>query len=400
MNKLLLLICALFTALSFGQTLTGTALDKTTNKPLERATIVTADGRRSTVTNAQGKFALSYPQGTTKIIISHLGYASLTIKPGSATANATYYLEPKAYTVEEVVVPATPIYDVIERIRLNSVKHLQTPLVLNTYYREFITINDTCRKFSDALIDYNIAPNNKATRVSTTISVKQSRAAEIHANVKEGMLRGMGPDTRDMMEYACNFDYLKKFFPNKKEYKKYKFSFEERADANANVLTAIVFRPKEDVHEYLFEGEIVYNQETELILNVDIRPAPSHTQYLRTKNLLIARYTISDLIVKSTFAEINGMYMPAYLYIYGVVHTWNKNYDNAYKFTSDVIVTGSTEDLSTFNGRYRHRSLYEAGTNYSEKFWLNNNAVLLTPEEESIIESLEKNNILENNNKQ
>ncbi|KOS04926.1 hypothetical protein AM493_01900 [Flavobacterium akiainvivens] len=400
MNKLLLLAFILFSALSFGQTLTGTALDNTTRKPLDRATITTADGKRTTVTNSQGKFAFSYPQGTKKVIIKHLGYTILTVDVNSASPNATYYLEPESYSLDEVVVPSIPIYEVIERIRANSVKHLQAPLVLNTYYREFININDTCRKFSDALLDYKTAHNKKATKLNSKIAIKQSRAAEIHTNVKRGLLYSTGIDTRGMIKHACNFYFIDDYFPNRKEYGKYKFTFEERTDGNGKPLTAIVFRPREEVHEYLYEGEIVYNPETELILNTEVHPAQTHTQYLRSRFKIGGHYTISDMNEKTIFTEINGTYMPAYSYIYGIVHTWGWGFDNTYKFTSDVIVTGSAEDLTTFYGTYTHRQLYDAGTNYTEKFWLNNNAMVLTAEEEAIIESLEKNNILENNNKQ
>ncbi len=57
-----------------------------------------------------------------------------------------------------------------------------------------------------------------------------------------------------------------------------------------------------------------------------------------------------------------------------------------------MVVTNATPDVAGFDNakKFKYRSLYYSGTNYTDSFWLGNNAMVLTPEEEEIIKQLEK----------
>lgn len=115
---------------------------------------------------------------------------------------------------------------------------------------------------------------------------------------------------------------------------------------------------------------------------------------LRYSNILIAKFGIEDMIIKSSFNFVDNQYLPAYYYIYGDLHIWNRNYDKTYRFTSDIIVTNVNENISAFDDakKYKKRSLYENSNNYTDKFWQINNSIVLTTKEEEIIKSLENNN--------
>lgn len=370
----------------------GVIKDISTNETIERASIYTADFKLHTISNRDGVFKLYYPEGNKSFIINYLGYKDLKVEVNSLPEDGVYYLEPKNFELEEIVLNNTPINELIESLVESSIKRLEAPIILNTYYREFIRINDTFTKFSDALIDYNFYKNKRATKVKTDLSVKQSRFAELN-KVEEGFVKGLGPDVRKAIEIPANFDAIKEIFPNKREYAKYNFKIESYGTDNGEPLQAITFAPKEDLNEFFYEGVIIYSPNNNLIRSIEAKMAEKSKENTRYSNILIAKFGIEDMVIKSGFNYINNQYLPAYYYIYGVLHIWNRNYDKSYKYTSDIIVTNVSEDVSSFSDekKYRKRSLYENGNNYTNKFWQGNNSLVLTPDEEEVIRQLENN---------
>ncbi|GGB68280.1 hypothetical protein GCM10007424_05370 [Flavobacterium suaedae] len=368
----------------------GVIKDIATNETIERASIYTADFKLHTISNKDGVFKLYYREGNKSFTVKYLGYKDLKITVNNLPADGIYYLEPKNLELEEIVLNNIPINELIESLVESSVKRLEAPVILNTYYREFIRINDTFTKFSDALIDYNFYKNKRETKVKTDLSVKQSRFAELN-KVEEGFIRGVGPDVRKAIEIPANFSVIKEVFPNKKEYTKYNFKIASYGTDNGEPLQAITFAPKEDLNELFYEGVIIYSPNNSLIRSIEAKMTEKSKENIRYSNILIAKLGIEDLVIKSGFNYINNQYLPAYYYIYGVLHIWNRNYDKSYKYTSDIIVTNVSEDVSSFSDekKYKKRSLYENGNNYTSKFWQGNNSLVLTPNEEAIIKQLE-----------
>jgi hypothetical protein len=367
----------------------GVVKDIQSKEPLGYANVSTQDGLYSTISNSEGKFFLSCPQGTQKIVFTYLGYATLTVNTASLPQDGVYLMDVQEFMLDELIMLNTPMDELIDNLIKNSVAKLTSPIVLSTYYREFVSINNKFTKFSDGLIDYDFY--KKDGDVKTNLVVKQSRAAEITAGVQEGSVRGIGPDVRKAVSSHCNFSVLKELFPKKKAYKNYDYIVKAIKSENGTQLQSITLTPKSDIKKALFEVSIVYNPQSNIILNIDAKMAPSHVQYAKQHNVVLARYIINDLNYKIAFKEAHGQYLLSYGYIYGSLHIWNKNYDNTYKFTSDVIVTNFTTDTSKFDKaeKYRQNSLYENGNHYTEKFWLKNNSIVLTNEEEQVIKSLQ-----------
>ncbi len=84
-------------ALAQNQTVTGTVLDEL-GEPVIGATITVAGTKTATVTDFDGNYKISVPNGA-KITISYIGYMTKTVKPGG-----TVKLEEDKQTLEEVVV--------------------------------------------------------------------------------------------------------------------------------------------------------------------------------------------------------------------------------------------------------------------------------------------------------
>ncbi|MFA6597337.1 MAG: DUF5686 family protein [Ignavibacteriaceae bacterium] len=102
-----LLICFLSTTFAQKYEITGSILDRETNKPLGYASIRIDETTNGTTTNVDGLFILKLNAGSYKLIFSYVGYKTDTISvslPG--TKNININLQPEVLKFGEVVVYA------------------------------------------------------------------------------------------------------------------------------------------------------------------------------------------------------------------------------------------------------------------------------------------------------
>jgi iron complex outermembrane receptor protein len=88
------------------QTISGVVKDAETQQPLDFCNILILKSTIGTTSDATGKFKITLPQnvGTTKLVISFLGYISDTIKVFATKNNYEIFLKPKQGTLNEVVI--------------------------------------------------------------------------------------------------------------------------------------------------------------------------------------------------------------------------------------------------------------------------------------------------------
>ena len=161
-------------------------------------------------------------------------------------------------------------------------------------------------------------------------------------------------------------------------------------------IRSLFFSPKENVEEALFEGTIVYDPARKRILNIDATMAAPLRKFARVKSPffgLFGKARMESFTYQSAFKVVDGQYMLSHSALYGNMHVWNNSgkINNLYRVKSDMIVTNFTSNFAEFSRKekFKHRTLYEAGTNYKDKFWLTNNSIQLTPEEEAIVKEIE-----------
>lgn len=367
----------------------GVVKDILTNEPVGSVTVSTHDQLYGTVSNDEGAFALSCPASAKSIILSHLSYKSLEVALGSLPADSVYYLEQQHTELDEIIIPNQPVHELLEKLRASSIAQFSQPLQLSTYYREFVKTNSNYTKFSDALIDYSVF--RKGKKMDSELVVKQSRAIKLQGADEETYDAVSPLDVRT----AVNKDYAFKALDlllNGKEYKKYDFVIKSRTDRNGEVMEYIIFEPKPEVQEALYSGTIAYDPKSQRILEFDFIMAESHKKYIRERNFLIIKGSLTDVVYRSRFKIVGDRYLLSLSVRDMSMNIRNKRTINEdFKFRSDLIVTNFTTDVVKFNKkeRYKEKSLYENGTKYTEKFWVGNNSIVLTAEEESILKSLE-----------
>ena len=105
MRKLALLFVTLMVSvhLSAQTKLTGNVVDATDNEPLIGASVVVKGTSAGGVTDLDGNFAITVPQGKTEIVVSSIGYKSQTLKI-AGKSSLKIKLSPDNQVMDEVVV--------------------------------------------------------------------------------------------------------------------------------------------------------------------------------------------------------------------------------------------------------------------------------------------------------
>ncbi|SHJ13866.1 carboxypeptidase-like regulatory domain-containing protein [Flavobacterium terrae] len=361
--------------------------DSATKEPIQSATITVKNSGFGTVSNDEGAFQI-YALNNAEITISHLQYKTTTITLDKiADKTNTIFLDLNTLELEDIIVTKEPIHELLYKAVETSRNKFNKPIVLNTYYREFVKVNDKYTRFTDGLIDYHMS-GSKADLI-----VNQSRAAKLITEDDETLDLASGLDVRHATTKQYTFYTLEKIIFDGKNYKDYDFELKSRIEKSGSEVYIINFKPKEDLKKYLYKGTVVFNPESYLITDVDIASDQTKLEYTKVINILIVKAALLGLRVKSTYKITDaGNYVLAFSTRKGKLKIWNKKkYNETLEYKSDLVVTDFKKDDLNYNRKdvYNDRSLYKRGNKYSDKFWQKNNSMVLTDDEAQIIKKLE-----------
>lgn len=393
-----LFIIAASTIATAQSVLRGTVKEKS-GAPISHVTVSTDDGRHVTLTNGDGAFALSYPAGTKQVVFEHIGYKPLFIATSQLPKDGIFYMEQEELLLDEVVVMNIPMDKYICDLIKSSIAQMKSPLQLNTFYREFINLNKRYVRYSDGLIDFNIKRRGKL--IDSEVAVRQSRAVSFPSPDEESYT--IHPiHIPKLVTEACNFDLLTDIFVRWATFKDYDFTIKSQKTRDGQITETIFFRPLQNVEKALFQGTIVYDPANKRILAINFIMSPHLRKYAKAfKKGSSVNSLLERLTYQLAFKTVNGDYMLSHSSLSGTQHIYDieRNIQNAYAVKGDLIVTNFKTDFDRFKTRqeYPHQNLYAAGTNYTDKFWLNNNSIQLTPEEEAIVKAIEAQSEIKTN---
>jgi len=389
MKKLLQFLLLLpFLAFSQNKTYTGIIKEAGTNAPIEMVSIGIENSNIGTISNEEGKFRITVPNDTKSLLLNHINYKVLAfdLDPGKATIEIQ--LEPAGYDLEEIVVTSKPVDQILSDVLSASRKRLEKSLLINTYGREFVSLNGKFVKFSDGLLDYYVKRKNG----TSDLHIKQSRTFELNQKEKTDLEMQKESvtlvDIRDVMEQAYSFKSVKKFLNSKD----YDYELRTKTDSKGNTLETIKIIPKPEVEEFLMVGSVTYDPKSKLILEIEFKSSPEHFKYSKLINLLIVKLKINDVGRKINFKVDGEKYVMTYsqssMNFY--VKT-KKTFDDTYEFTSDFVMMDYKEGEFELDkkDRYNKKSIFQAGNNFQSEYWKTNNIMLLTSKEEKIIKSFE-----------
>lgn len=368
----------------------GLIKDAVTKEPVIAASVGVQNSGLGTISNEEGIFQMTAPK-TATVIISFLGYKTKMVPVVEFKEETTILLEQSEEVLEEVLVTKIPLEQVMQDVIDASKARFNKPIVLHTYYREFVKVDGKYKKFSDALIDYHASGGSKKTK--SDLIVKQNRSFSLTSvDEEEDDEVSVALNVQKGIFNSYSFEFLEKNILKDKNIVNYDLTLKSRKNAQGHELYAIVIEPKREIEKSLFEGAVIYDPETKLIYDMDLHTAESHKPFPRTISVLGLHVSPLDIKIRAAYKIVNNNYVLAYNNRFVKYKVWTKKYQELTESRSDLIVTDFEKDDLTYNKKdlYKKKYLYDKPTSFTGKFWQKNNAIVLTDEEEKVIASLEK----------
>lgn len=390
MKKISTLVLILLVNFVFSQstTITGTIKDITSLLPVESVSVGVSNSNLGTISNEDGKFRITLPENSTKIEFSHLLYALETYTVKQNDTEVEIFLTPKSFTLDEVVINHKPGKELLTDAVNASKDKLEKSILLNTYYREFVNVDNKYTSFSDGLVDFYVKRKSGAS----DLQVKQSRVFDLKdekASEREKGIQSVNlNDIRDAVTNAYNFKGLTQLLKDDS----YNYGVETKTEENGNSIEIVTIQPKEGLEEeQLYNGTVIYDAKTRLILDIDLEFSPEHKKFNKVHNLLIAKAKFNDFARKTKFKIDGDKYVMVYSQIkINFYMKFGKMINNTFESLFDMTVLDYTEGEFKLDKqkKYKERSLFKNGNKYTEEFWKTQNVVLLSKAEEQIISSL------------
>lgn len=400
MKKIYLFLFALIGLTSNAQSLVfeGKIVDKTTQESIPFTNIFVQNSTQGVISNEDGVFKFYIPKDAENIEVGHIGYKTQIFPVKEIKAEPiTIQLETDEMALEEVIVTNKPINQILAGILSNSKNQLDKSIKLETYYREFVKINNKYSKFADGLIDFYLQPKKKE-KIESKLIVNQSRAFQL-AGVDEIEKKGKA-DLSEMdsffdIQKAANgfftYEYIDRLSSDKAN-ENYEFELRSKKDQFGNELEVIYIKPRASVEKALLTGKITYDPTNKVVLDIDVKMSDKHKQYVETINALIMKFAIHDIQIKQTYKYLNGKYIPSYRKsIIDVYIKFGKQMNDRLICVSDLVVTDFNDNIATMpekNKIFKERNLYSNGMNFTENFWETNSTLPLSENEERILQTL------------
>lgn len=390
MRQIVTICLILISHFTFSQakTISGIIKDINSLLPLESVSISIPNTNLGTISNQEGRFRIIIPENNEKIEFNHLLYKLETYTIKQIDSEIEIFLTPKAFTLDEVVISHKPAKELLMEAVNSSKEKLEKSILLNTYYREFVNVDNKYTSFSDGLVDYYVKRKSGAS----DLDVKQSRVFDLkdkNASERERAIQSVNlNDIRDAVIGAYNFRGVNILLKDDDYY----FGVESKTEENGKGIEIITIKPKEGIQkEQLYEGTIIFDTKTKLILDIDLKFSEEHKKYNVLHNLIILKAKINEFARKSKF-KIDG---DKYIMIYNQIKInfymkYGKLINNTFESVYDMTTLDYLEgEFKLSNDRkYKKSSLFENGNKFNEEFWKKYNVVLLSDSEEKLINSL------------
>lgn len=352
------------------------------------------------VSNSKGQFKIwvEPSQINDSLMVSFIGYKTHKQVVSSITLSdsVTVWLTEQPVILQEVSItgetPFTILKKSLKTTKLNSL----SPLILNCYYREFVSKNGRYTKFADALVGYYIEyRTNKKAKVE--VSVSESRAKYVPYKIETKMGSDIDiPQQLDIEVMPGLFDTERKLDNVFKDGDDYVFDLLETSDGIGNEFYRITFKPKSGIGKILYEGEFYVYQESGIIYSATYGLPAENIQYTKTFNLLGTKIKPVGFKAYVQYGILNDKCYPKYSKVSASLQVFDKKgTDITHAFTTEMIVNNiHYENIKPFNSAeiWHKKSIYKRGNNYKSNFWEGRRGFLATEEEQKIIESLTNNN--------
>lgn len=364
----------------------GIVKDAETLLPISYVNIYTEaelkNNSTGSISNENGEFVVD--ESKSKTTFSHINYDTYTVETNEALKEV--FLIPKNYVLDEIVVSNEKSSAYLKRIIEFSKKRLDKNILLKAYAREIVKVNNEYTKYSDALLDYYVKKDNG----KSTVIMGQHRALHNSKldNEKEGSINSINStlDVKDYVKSSYNFDLIEKLLKDKN----YEFERRIKKEADGSEYEYVSVVPDEQSNKFLLKGYVIIDPATKSILEYKLYSSESHFKNSKLISVIIAKVKINNILIWSKFKNINDQYILNYNKKQGSMYVkMGKKVDHTFDFSNDLFVYEFKKDVQIPEKGYDKKSIFEAGTDFTENFWTKYNVFPLSESDQKFINSVQ-----------
>jgi hypothetical protein len=404
MKPLLLLILAFNFSLLFPRdagfiSISGIVRDAVTGKPVPYASISFEEGYSGVVSNQEGAFRLTIPQGrmteNAGIMVSRIGYGRSYFHPDSiAGARIEILLVPRTVNMNEVSVRPTDARSIVAAaLRHVDENYPLTPLRLTGFYRETIMRKRDYVSIMEAIVDihkasYGSRENDLLTMVRGRKSGSTGRADTLLVKLQGG------PHVSMLLDIIKNQDLL--FGDNLGNYF---FIVEDIVIMDEVPHYEITFGPRAMVDYPLYYGKLYISVDRKALSMAEFSLDLSD-RALAVQSFILRKPARLRFIPESTkylvqYKEVEGKYYIDYVrYELEFSADWRRRlFKTGYSVMSEMAVTGrealSPDEFSLHGSGITASAADLFPSFFDDEFWIGYNYI---EPEQSMLEAIRKLN--------
>lgn len=406
-------VLTITTALTQPKTITGTVFDAETGEPLPFATIGFKNSAIGTVSNGKGSFELKIPDqlASGELVISYLGYASVTVPVMEVTGHREIRLKPTVVQLSELVVrPLTP-EDYIRRVVRNFPNaYPAEPFGSTAYYREKFMENanylgltegvfrsyypgyqDTLKNQHQLLLFREVEDPADLQFMRETLAKKEAKkkrkalkkGEEYEEDEENSMIHDSfgGPDDILKMDVAKDLEP----FLDSTYFSKFRYAFGDPVMYEDREMLVILFESRGKVEHVKRNGRIYIDLKTDAIASFSYE-GEAIIPIVVDPILLALGITLSNPVFTKElrYQLVEGRWYPEYFYIHADVrikkiHFFDPNEKSLFQFeqlfTVNEITTDSAAEISEDKRFDPEKPFEEQVFNEGELTWEDVNTV-------------------------
>lgn len=190
-------------------------------------------------------------------------------------------------------------------------------------------------------------------------------------------------DMQELVTNAFRFITLRDIIKEKE----YSLNLTQKKDANGKVLTTLMFEPVQDAQKVAWHGTMTYDDEKQLVLDIDIKVHPDFAKNLRLQNRLLFYFKPNNLVRKTIFNQADGRYYLAYKMgrVHGTIEQNSARFYAGGNYELVVVDTKMNAPKVKASEVYHEPTLERLGKNYTTPYWQQQNTLVLSEKEKAVL---------------
>jgi len=375
----------------------GVIKDSQTKKKLEYVTVSIPGSTTSTISNSEGEFSLKVKVSADakEMEFSHVGYLNSRIPIVKGEDLKTYYLQPNAYYLKEVIVQPELARSIVEQaIKKIDVNYSSNTNMFNCFYRETVQKGKRYIQVSEAILNLYKEPYSKGIdRDRVRIFKGRKLVSQKQKDTLAVKLMG-GPYMSVLLDVVKNKDILL----DKEMLSSYDYAMDEPVNLDNRPQYVISFRPAVILPYALYFGRYYIDKETltftRIEFSLDLRDRDKAINQILIKKPFGLRFKPLDVNFLITYKTQNGISYMNYMRTESQFNCdWKRRlFKSKYTVLSEVVTT-ERDDAPKESIPYKESFKYDQ--TFSDKvidfsdddFWGGYNIIAPT---ESLLDGLNK----------